>query len=47
MLEPVATGLERPDETPLDWYPVGREAGNLRNENPGLIRSASLKRELF
>jgi putative SOS response-associated peptidase YedK len=43
----VATVLERPDETPLDWYPVSREVSNVRNENADLIRPVPLERELF
>lgn len=42
-----ATVLERPDETPLDWYPVSRELNNVRIEKADLIRPVPLEKELF
>jgi putative SOS response-associated peptidase YedK len=43
----IVTVLERPDETPLDWYPVSRELNNVRNESADLIRPVPLEREWF
>lgn len=34
----VASMLERPDTTPLDWYPVSQDLNDVRNDYPDLIK---------
>jgi putative SOS response-associated peptidase YedK len=39
--------LKSPDETPLNFYPVGREVNHVRKENPDLILPVPVEPELF